>query len=95
MENSSESTAYHPNKKPGRTIQSKRRAQSHILLIGDPGMGKSQILCFMAALLPRSVLTTGTSCSSAGLTCAAIKESGSDKECAHEAGALVLADRGV
>mmetsp|Transcript_35842 Transcript_35842/g.52366 ORF Transcript_35842/g.52366 Transcript_35842/m.52366 type:complete len:285 (+) Transcript_35842:2220-3074(+) len=56
---------------------------------------QSQILRFMAALSPRSVLTTGTGCSSAGLTCAAIKESGSDKEFVLEAGALVLADRGV
>ncbi len=75
---------------------SRIRGDLHILLIGDPGTGKSQLLQYVQEISPRSVYTSGKGASTAGLTAAAVQDDfGDGQEWSLEAGALVLADQGV
>ena len=69
------------------------RSNSHILVVGDPGMGKSQMLLAASQLAARSVYVGGNTASTTGLTVTLTKEEGG--ETGIEAGALVLADQGV
>ena len=71
------------------------RGDIHILLIGDPGVAKSQILRYMSNLAPRGIYTSGKSASAAGLTAAAVRDDFGDGRWTLEAGALVLADKGL
>lgn len=71
------------------------RGDMHILLIGDPGIAKSQLLRYMGELAPRGIYTSGKSASAAGLTAAAVKDDFGDGRWTLEAGALVLADKGL
>ncbi|MGZ4913501.1 MAG: minichromosome maintenance protein MCM, partial [Halobacteriota archaeon] len=71
------------------------RGDIHILLVGDPGIAKSQILRYVVQLAPRGIYTSGKSSTSAGLTATAIKDEFGDGRWTLEAGALVLADQGI
>jgi replicative DNA helicase Mcm len=75
---------------------SRVRGDIHLLLMGDPGTGKSQLIQYVKNIAPRAVSTSGKSSSAAGLTAAAVRDDFADgQQWTLEAGALVLADRGV
>jgi len=71
----------------------KIRGNTHIMLMGDPGVAKSQLLRKMIDLSPRGVFASGKGGSIAGLTAAAIKDEYG--RWTLQAGALVLADGGL
>ena len=71
------------------------RGDIHVLLVGDPGTAKSQILSYMSKLAPRSIYASGKASSAAGLTAAAVRDEFAEGQWTLEAGALVLADMGI
>jgi replicative DNA helicase Mcm len=71
------------------------RGDMHILLVGDPGTGKSQLLQYAQKIAPRGIYTSGKGATSAGLTAAAVQDDFGDGKWTLEAGALVLADKGI
>ncbi|MBT3324197.1 minichromosome maintenance protein MCM [archaeon] len=77
-------------KKDGTII----RGDLHVLLVGDPGCGKSQMLTFVNKSAPKARYVAGRSASGAGLTASVVKDEFL-RGWALEAGAMVLADKGV
>lgn len=70
------------------------RGDINILICGDPGTAKSQFLKYIEKTAPRVVFATGQGASAVGLT-AYVQRNPVTKEWTLEAGALVLADKGV
>ena len=66
----------------------------HILLIGDPGIGKSQIITALNKKAPKIISIAGTSSSKAGITTSAVKDELTGTW-TLEAGAVILADTGL
>jgi replicative DNA helicase Mcm len=69
------------------------RGEMNALLVGDPGTAKSQLLQYVSRVAPRGLYTSGRGTTAAGLTAAVIREKGGGMSL--EAGALVLADKGI
>ena len=69
------------------------RGDPHCLVVGDPGLGKSQLLTAVSHVAPRGVYVCGNTTSTTGLTVTVIRDSSGDFSL--EAGALVLSDQGI
>ena len=70
------------------------RGDIHVLLIGDPGSGKSQLLQFISKIAPKARFVSGKGSSGAGLTATVVKDEFL-RGWALEAGALALANKGI
>ena len=70
------------------------RSEVNVLLCGDPGTSKSQLMSYVHKLSPRGIYTSGRGSSSVGLT-AYVARDPETRELVLESGALVLSDLGV
>lgn len=70
------------------------RSEINILLCGDPGTSKSQLLQYVYNLVPRSQYTSGKGSSAVGLTAYVTKDTDT-RQLVLQTGALVLADNGI
>ena len=70
------------------------RPDIHMLVVGDPGLGKSQMLKNLSTISPRGVYVCGNSTTNAGLTATMVRDTVTNEQ-TLEAGALVLSDLGI
>jgi len=77
-----------------RNDGTKTRGDIHVLLVGDPGAAKSTLLSAITNIAPRSRLIAGRSSSAAGITASVVRDEFT-RGFALEAGAIVLANKGI
>ena len=78
----------------GGTSKSHVRGAIHVALVGDPGLGKSQLLRAACAAAPRSIYVSANTSSSCGLTVTLTRDANTG-ETTFEAGAVVQGDGGI
>ena len=80
-----------------RTLMDKThfRGDIHVLLIGDPASGKSQLMKLVPQLIPRGRYVSGKGVTAAGLTASVIKDEQFMGGWVLEAGALILSNKGL
>lgn len=81
-----------PHNLPDKT---KIRGDIHILLIGDPSTGKSQLLKLISSIIPRGKYVGGRGATAAGLTATVVKDEEFGGGWMLEAGAMILANKGI
>jgi len=97
-------SAGHPNiaqlatandrKKRDKMVKTHKRCDINILLCGDPGTSKSQLLSYVHKLTPRGIYTSGKGSSAVGLTASVVRDP-ETRDMVLESGALVLSDNGI
>jgi len=71
------------------------RGNIHILLVGDPSSGKSQLMQLISKLIPRGKYVSGSGITAAGITATVVKDEEFLGGWVLEAGALVMANRSI
>lgn len=79
----------------GGANENNDRHTIHVLLIGDPGIGKSKLIESIYEISPKAIKANGAGTTQAGLTASAIKDEILGTGWSMEAGAIVLADGGL
>jgi DNA replication licensing factor MCM4 len=83
-----------PGTASSSTVKLQKRGDINILLCGDPGTSKSQLLSYVNKLSTRGVYTSGKGSSAVGLTASVVRDP-ETRDLVLESGALVLSDLGI